>query len=111
MTSLRYVLTPDPQRDHSIVLRWLDEGHARRVLDVGAADGIMSRRLTENGWRVTGIENDVALARAGARRCERMITGNLNEEILDVGGPFDAIISGDGCSWNSTAHSRPTASW
>lgn len=95
MTALRYVLKPDPQSSHSIVIRWLGEGHGRRVLDVGAADGLMSRKLTERGWRVTGIEGDAALAQAGARHCERMITANLDKEIPEAGGPFDAIVFGD----------------
>jgi 2-polyprenyl-3-methyl-5-hydroxy-6-metoxy-1,4-benzoquinol methylase len=91
----RYVLKPDPHSSHSIVLRWLGEGRGRRILDVGAADAIVSRRLTERGWRVTGIEGDPALAQAGAPHCERMITANLNREIPEVQGPFDAILYGD----------------
>jgi 2-polyprenyl-3-methyl-5-hydroxy-6-metoxy-1,4-benzoquinol methylase len=91
----RYVLKPDPHSSHSIILRWLGEGCGRRVLDVGAADGIVSRRLTERGWRVTGIEGDPALAQAGAPHCERMLTANLNREIPEVPGPFDAIVYGD----------------
>lgn len=91
----RYVLKPDPHSSHSIVLRWLGEGRGRRILDVGAADAIVSRRLTERGWRVTGIEGDPALAQAGAPHCERMITANLNRVIPEVQGPFDAILYGD----------------
>lgn len=91
----RYVLKPDPHSSHSIVLRWLGEGRGRRILDVGAAAAIVSRRLTERGWRVTGIEGDPALAQAGAPHCERMITANLNRQIPEVQGPFDAILYGD----------------
>ena len=91
----RYVLKPDPHSSHSVILKWLGEGRGRRILDVGAADGIVSRRLTERGWRVTGLEGDPALAQAGARHCERMLTANLNREIPEVAGPFDAILYGD----------------
>jgi 2-polyprenyl-3-methyl-5-hydroxy-6-metoxy-1,4-benzoquinol methylase len=91
----RYVLKPDPHSSHSVILKWLGEGRGRRILDVGAADGIVSRRLTERGWRVTGVEGDAALAQAGARWCERMLTANLNREIPEVVGPFDAILYGD----------------
>ena len=91
----RYVLKPDPHSSHSIILAWLDEGRGRRILDVGAADALVSRRLTEHGWRVTGIEGDPALAQAGAPYCERMITANLNREVPEVQGPFDAILYGD----------------
>ena len=91
----RYVLKPDPHSSHSLILKWLGEGRGRRILDVGAADGMVSRRLTERGWRVTGLEGDPALAQAGARHCERMLTANLNREIPEVAGPFDAILYGD----------------
>lgn len=91
----RYVLKPDPHSSHSIILAWLGEGCGRRMLDVGAADALVSRRLTERGWRVTGIEGDPALAQAGAPYCERMITANLNREVPEVQGPFDAILYGD----------------
>ena len=91
----RYVLKSDPHSSHSIILAWLGEGRGRRILDVGAADGFVSRKLTEHGWRVTGIEGDPALAQAGAPYCERMITANLNREVPEVQGPFDAILYGD----------------
>jgi 2-polyprenyl-3-methyl-5-hydroxy-6-metoxy-1,4-benzoquinol methylase len=91
----RYVLKPDPHSSHSLILRWLGEGRGRKLLDVGAADGLLSRRLTELGWRVTAIEADPALAQAGARYCERMITLNLDREIPVGEGPFDVIVYGD----------------
>jgi 2-polyprenyl-3-methyl-5-hydroxy-6-metoxy-1,4-benzoquinol methylase len=93
--SPRYVLKPDPHSSHSVILRWLGEGRGRKLLDVGAADGLLSRRLTELGWRVTAIEGDPALAQAGARYCERMITLNLDREIPVGEGPFDVIVYGD----------------
>ena len=93
--SPRYVLKPDPHSSHSVILRWLGEGRGRKLLDVGAADGLLSRRLSELGWRVTAIEGDPALAQAGARYCERMITLNLDREIPVGEGPFDVIVYGD----------------
>jgi len=95
VSSPRYVLKPDPHSSHSVILRWLGEGRGRKLLDVGAADGLLSRRLTELGWRVTAIEGDPALAQAGARYCERMITLNLDREIPVGEGPFDVIVYGD----------------
>jgi 2-polyprenyl-3-methyl-5-hydroxy-6-metoxy-1,4-benzoquinol methylase len=91
----RYVLKPDAHSSHSVVLRWLGEGRGRRLLDVGAADGLLSGKLTERGWRVTAIEGDPALAQAGAPRCERMITANLDRDLPDLDGPFDAIVYAD----------------
>lgn len=93
--SPRYVLKPDPHSSHSIILRWLGAGRGRRLLDVGAADGLLSRKLTDRGWRVTAVEGDPVLAQAGARHCERMLTMNLDREIPDGEGPFDVIVYGD----------------
>src|SRR2546425_1387758 len=95
VASPRYMLKPDPHSSHSVILRWLGEGRGRRLLDVGAADGLLSRQLTERGWRVTAIEGDPALAQAGARHCGRMITVNLDREIPVGEGPFDVIVYGD----------------
>lgn len=97
MTGLlaKYVFKPDPHSSHSVILRWLGEGGGRRVLDVGAADGLLGRHLTARGWRVTGIEGDRALAQAGAGHCERMIVANLDREIPELDGPFDVIVYGD----------------
>src|SRR3989442_1789879 len=73
----RYTLKGDPYSSHSVILDWLGDGRGRRLLDVGAADGLLSRRLTERGWKVTGLEADPAAAAAGAAHCERMIVADL----------------------------------
>ena len=91
----RYSLKTDPYSSHSVILGWLAAGRGRRLLDVGAADGLLSRHLTERGWRVTGLEADPDAAQAGAGHCERMIVADLNQETPEVGGPFDAIVYGD----------------
>jgi len=78
-----------------VILRWLGPGAGRSLLDVGAADGLLSRPLADLGWRVTGVERDPVLAQSGARWCERMVLANLDREIPDLGGPFDAIVYGD----------------
>ncbi len=91
----RYTLKPDPHSSHSVMLAWLGAGHGRRLLDVGAADGILSRALTQAGWRVTGIESDPALAEAGRAHCERMLMTDLDRELPDLDEPFDAIVYGD----------------
>src|SRR5207245_5883603 len=95
MAGARYTLKADPHSSHSVMLRWLGDGRGRRLLDVGAADGLLSRELTVRGWRVTAIEGDPALAQVGARHCERMIAVNLDREIPAVEGPFDVIVYGD----------------
>ncbi len=91
----RYTLKPDPHSSHSIILRWAGPGEGRRLLDVGAADGLLSRHLTAAGWRVTGIEGDPELARAGASHCERMVVADLDREVPDPGEEFALIVYGD----------------
>jgi 2-polyprenyl-3-methyl-5-hydroxy-6-metoxy-1,4-benzoquinol methylase len=91
----RYTLKPDPHSSHSVMLAWLGEGHGRRLLDVGAADALLSRHLTEVGWKVTGIEADPALAEAGRTYCERMVVSDLDRDLPDFDTSFDAIVYGD----------------
>jgi 2-polyprenyl-3-methyl-5-hydroxy-6-metoxy-1,4-benzoquinol methylase len=91
----RYTLKPDPHSSHSIMLAWLGAGHGRRLLDVGAADGLLSRALSDAGWRVTGIEGDPVLADAGRAYCERMVVSDLDRDLPDFDAPFDAIVYGD----------------
>ena len=76
----RYSLKADPYSSHSVILEWLGEGRGRCLLDVGAADGLLSRHLTARGWRVTGLEADPEAARAGAKHCEQMIVADLNQD-------------------------------
>lgn len=90
-----YQLKPDPYSSHSVILRLLGEGQGRRLLDVGAADGLLSRLFTGRGWRVTAIEADPARAAAGARACERMIVADLDREVPALAETFDAIVYGD----------------
>jgi 2-polyprenyl-3-methyl-5-hydroxy-6-metoxy-1,4-benzoquinol methylase len=91
----RYTLKDDPYSSHSVILDWLGHGRGRRLLDVGAADGLLSRLLTERGWKVTGLEADPAAAAAGAAHCERMIVADLDAGIPALEGEFDAIVCAD----------------
>lgn len=91
----RYTLKAEPFSSHSVIFAWLGEGHGRRLLDVGAADGLLARHLTERGWKVTGIEGDPAMAAAGATHCERMLEVDLNRGVPVLDGLFDAIVCGD----------------
>jgi 2-polyprenyl-3-methyl-5-hydroxy-6-metoxy-1,4-benzoquinol methylase len=91
----RYTLKADRYSSHSVILGWLAEGRGRRLLDVGAADGLLSRHLTERGWKVTAIEADAAMAAAGAAHCERMLIADLNRGVPPLDGEFDAIVCAD----------------
>jgi 2-polyprenyl-3-methyl-5-hydroxy-6-metoxy-1,4-benzoquinol methylase len=95
MAPSRYTLKTDPHSSHSVILSWLGEGRGRRLLDVGAADGLLSRHLTARGWKVTAIEADPALAAAGAAHCERMLVADLNRGVPALDGDFDVILCAD----------------
>src|SRR3989442_8487469 len=92
----RYTLKGDPYSSHSVILDWLGDGRGRRLLDVGAADGLLSRRLTERGWKVTGLEADPAAAAAGPAHFERMIVPDLGAGGPPLEGEVDAILCPDG---------------
>jgi len=91
----RYTLKGDPYSSHSSIREWLGEGRGRRLLDVGAADGLLSRLLAGRGWKVTGLEADPVAAAAGAAHCERMIVADLDAGVPPLDGAFDAIVCAD----------------
>jgi 2-polyprenyl-3-methyl-5-hydroxy-6-metoxy-1,4-benzoquinol methylase len=91
----RYTLKVDPHSSHSVILRWLGEGRGRRLLDVGAADGLLSRELTARGWRVTALEADPGQAAAAAGACEAVVVADLDHAVPALAGGFDAIVYGD----------------
>jgi 2-polyprenyl-3-methyl-5-hydroxy-6-metoxy-1,4-benzoquinol methylase len=91
----RYTLKNDPYSSHSVILDWLGNGRGRRLLDVGAADGLLARHLTARGWKVTGLETDPVAAAAGAVHCERMIVADLDAGVPPLEGEFDAIVCAD----------------
>ena len=98
MTAPAYAFKADPYSSHALILDWLGDGRGRRILDVGAADGLLARRLSERGWLVTAIERDPALAAAAEPHVERLVRADLDAvDAADVGGDgrFDAIVYGD----------------
>lgn len=90
-----YALKTDPWSSHAVILRWAGPGNGRRLLDVGAADGLLSRHFRAAGWRVTGIESNPAAARIAASHCERVLVADLDHELPALEGPFDLIVCGD----------------
>jgi len=90
-----YELKDDPHSSHAIILARLGEGRGRRVLDVGAADGFLAERLAAQGWRVTAIERDPALAEQARGRCHEVVVADLEQGVPSLPGAFDAIVYGD----------------
>lgn len=72
-------------------------GEHKRVLEIGCANGRMSKVLVRSFCRVTGIEINTALADCAREYCELVIEGDVeNPAILQsVGSDFDRILITD----------------
>jgi SAM-dependent methyltransferase len=69
----------------------------KRILELGCADGYISRHLKERGCRITGVEIDAEAAERARPWCEKVVVADLNRAdwIEQVGGGFDTILCGD----------------
>ena len=67
------------------------------ILELGCADGFISRHLSERGCRVTGLEIDPEAAERARQWCERVVLYDLNRpDWTDRVGPgFDTVLCGD----------------
>ena len=95
MSESPYQLKTDPYSSHAVILSRLGEGHGRRALDVGAADGFLAELLTRQGWQVTALERDPAQAAKARGRCHEVIVADLDQAAPRLEGSFDAIVYGD----------------
>lgn len=90
----QYHLSPD--RSH--LLAPLKLGPGRRILEVGAGTGALTRYLAETGAEVTAVEGSLARARALATRCAgcdtvQVVCGPLGDYRQAVGEPpFDLAL-------------------
>ena len=91
----RYTLKGDPYSSHSIILSRLGPGGGRRLLDVGTAQGELTRLLAQQGFAVTGIECDAQLANHARQTCTDLVELDLDRAIPDFPEPFDVIVYGD----------------
>jgi 2-polyprenyl-3-methyl-5-hydroxy-6-metoxy-1,4-benzoquinol methylase len=95
MSESPYQLKADPYSSHAVILSRLRDGRGRRALDVGAADGFLAELLTRQGWQVTALERDPALAAKARGRCHEVIVADLDQAAPRLQGSFDAIVYGD----------------
>ncbi len=95
MSDSPYQLKSDPHSSHAVILARLGDGHGRRALDVGAADGFLAELLTRQGWQVTALERDPAQAAKARGRCHEVIVADLDQAAPRLQGFFDAIVYGD----------------
>lgn len=69
----------------------------KNVLELGCADGFISRHLKERGCKVTAIEIDAEAAERARQCCDRLLVYDLNRPdwINQVGSGFDTVLCGD----------------
>jgi len=91
----RYELKSDPWSSHSRVIDLARRCRPERVLEVGTAQGYISRVLAGEGCRIVGIERDTGLAREAAAHCKRMVVGDVDSLDLSDLGQFDLLLCAD----------------
>jgi 2-polyprenyl-3-methyl-5-hydroxy-6-metoxy-1,4-benzoquinol methylase len=85
----------DPYSSHSVILAHAGDGKGRKLLDVGAAQGVLAQRFTQRGFEVTCIEGSAELAALGKSLCHEMIVTDLDKPLPALNGTFDIIVYGD----------------
>lgn len=81
--------------NNSHALAILEVSPGSHVLDIGAADGSVARRLAERDCRVVAVEIETEAAKAAERYCEQVVLGDV--EALDLadavdGRQFDVVL-------------------
>jgi 2-polyprenyl-3-methyl-5-hydroxy-6-metoxy-1,4-benzoquinol methylase len=98
MSASRYDTAVNPNAtntSHAIALRMI--GWNQRVLELGAANGSMTRALANWNNKVTAVEYDPDAAIHLKDVAEAVVIGDLNnpETLAAISGPFDAVLAGD----------------
>jgi len=90
-----YKFKDDPDSSHQVILDLVGKSAGGKLLDVGAADGFLSKRFALNGWKVTGIEKDVKAAQIARTFCDKVYTCDLAHAIPHLEDEYDCIVYGD----------------
>lgn len=87
----RHGLSPS----HALLLDAVPDG--ARVLDVGCAEGYLTRALAERDCTVVGVEYDARAAEVARETCSAVFVGDVENAAIrrQVDGSFDRILFGD----------------
>jgi SAM-dependent methyltransferase len=83
-------------------LRWILDDAPRRVVDLGAGTGILTRELVDLGHDVTAVEPD-----AGMRAQHGSAVAGSAEEIPLPDGSVDAVLAGQAYHWFDREKAHP----
>jgi 2-polyprenyl-3-methyl-5-hydroxy-6-metoxy-1,4-benzoquinol methylase len=90
LAARRYSVDIDLESANSShALAVLDVRPGALVLDIGAADGSVARRLRERGCRVIAVEVDPQAASEAEQFCERVVVSDVEQ--LDFASEFDGL--------------------
>jgi O-antigen biosynthesis protein len=86
---------PNPYSTHTQIVQFIDG--QKKVLDVGCADGHLSKKIQSNNSEVVGIEIDQIAAKEASKYCKELICGDVEStELSDKYiSYFDFIIFSD----------------
>jgi methionine biosynthesis protein MetW len=99
VSGLRYDWNPTFGPEHvgevpAIIQNWVPDG--ARVLDVGCGTGSHTLKFIHGKTcKVLGVEPDAARADVARSRGLDVVTGLMDEDLLEARGPFDLIIFSD----------------
>ena len=90
-----YALKPQKHSSHSVLLRLLPEtGNGRRLLDLGCADGYLSRLFQQRGFSVTAIDAP-GLRQVALPDGIKFLEADLDAGLPPMNGDFDFVVCAD----------------
>ena len=86
------------------VVELLDAKPGERILDLGCGDGVLTKKLQDDGCEVVGIDSSPDLIRAASRLGLNVSVQNAYE--IDFQEEFDAVFSNAVLHWIKRCRSR-----
>jgi 2-polyprenyl-3-methyl-5-hydroxy-6-metoxy-1,4-benzoquinol methylase len=91
-----YQLKESQDSSHGVILDWLTQMPASRILDLGCSGGAFASRVRALGHHVTGVDSEeFAHVR---ERCDAFFQADLDRGLPDevmAHGPFDVVVCAD----------------
>jgi glycosyltransferase involved in cell wall biosynthesis len=91
-----YALKEGQDSSHAVILRWLEQTPAARILDLGCSGGLLAERARALGHTVVGV--DLLELPEVHGRVERFIRHDLDRGLPPQAieeGPFDVVLAAD----------------